>query len=112
MVLTGSTSGHNASFLPQWIDPWYLRTYKGDGAMTKAVVSVTVRGGIDSGARRHWKAQGLARLEGTKIATGFSVRLPVSLLADVWSSSHPGDNRMETTSAPARHRAEKDTTRR
>ena len=101
------TSCHNANFLPQWISPWYLRTHKGDGAMTKTVVSVTVRGGIDSRARRHWNAQGLARLEGTKMATGFSVRLPVSLLADVRSSSHLGDNRMKTTSAPARHRRER-----
>lgn len=45
------------------------------------------------------------------MTTGFSVWLPVSLLADVRSSSHRGDNRMKTTGAPERHRRERHNTK-
>jgi hypothetical protein len=51
-------------------------------------------------------------LEGVAAVMNFSMWLLVSLLADVWSSSHLGDNRMKTTNAPVRNRAEKDATRR
>lgn len=37
---------HNTSFLPHWISPWYSPTHKGDGMMTKTVVSATMIGGI------------------------------------------------------------------